>query len=359
MIASSIHDVQPRAKVRLIQLKPILASAADNGVNVDQILASIGIMDGMAGVAPGVLIDLVDYYRLQRGIGRILDDFTSHLSERRLTYKTGTFLVSSIQEARTLKDAIDSTCNYYNMLHGDDYNSAILRDGLLYLTINDAEFPYRFRDNAELNLLVGDCLAIKTHCTLDSLTNGQASKALHHVRLKRKRNVEDNPQNGFWNVPVKYGGAAYELVYDFEEACTKVPKVSDVDLSEDGVLTRVISYLGAGVDRQTGLSFRARVLELILGGNVSQTTIASDLGMSVATLRRRLTEEGCTFRSLLTDVTLDKADRMLRRGHSVAQVSEALNYSDMRAFIRAYKKSRGETPAAYLKSQKKMSAHTA
>ncbi len=350
--------LQARAKVKLDHLRPILMSAADNGVDVDQILADIGVDGGMVAVTPGTQIDLVDYYRLQRGIGRVLDDFTSHLSERRLTYKTGSFLVSTIQEARTLQDAITSTCDHYNMLHGDEYNSSTVRDGLLYLTINDSKFPYRFKDG-NLRLLVGDCLAIKTHCTLDSLTGGQATKALHHVRLKRKRNVEDNPQNGFWDVPVKYGGSAYELVYDFEEACVSIPRVIDADLSVEGVLTRVIDYLQTGSEREDARSYRARALELMLGGTVSQTVIANELGVSVATLRRRLTEEGCTFRTLLIEVTLDKADRMLARGHSVTQVSEALNYSDMRAFIRAYKKVKGHTPAAFLKSQKGAAAETA
>ncbi|MEM9570503.1 MAG: AraC family transcriptional regulator [Pseudomonadota bacterium] len=352
MAKDSIGQLNTCAKVRLHQLEPFLASAAENGVNVEQVLASIGIHDGMRGVTSSAMIDLIDYFRLQRGIGRTLDDFTSHLSERRLKYKTGTFLVSTIQEAQTLQDAINSTCDHYNMLHGDDYNSAIVREGLLYLTINDAEFPYRFKDSEELKLLVGDCLAIKTHCTLDSLTHGQASRALHHVRLKRKRNIDDSPQNSFWDVPVRYGGTAYELVYDFEEACAKVPEVRNVDFSADGVLTRVIAYLEARTEHQSSSSIQSRVLELILGGHVSQTTVAIELGMSVATLRRRLSEEGCTFRNLVTDVTLDQADRMLRRGHSVVQVSAALNYSDMRAFIRAYKKGRGQTPAAYLKSLK-------
>lgn len=352
LLSPSEHTV---AQVKLDQLQPILTSAIESGVDVDQILIDIGIAQGRQGVAPDVYINLIDYYRIQRRIGRILDDFTSNLSERRLTYRTGSFLVSTIQEARTLQDAIQSTCDHYNMLHGDEYNSCIVRDGLIHLRIDDSRFPYRFRNDEDLQLLVGDCLAIKTHCTLDSLTNGQAAKALHHVRLKRKRDVEKNPQNNYWNVPVKYGGAAYELVYDFDESCVTVPRVANVDLSADGVLTRVIAYLQARSDEDDRRSYRSRVFELMLSGRVSQSEIAQELGVSVATLRRRLTEEGGTFRDLLTQVTLEKADRLLSRGQSVAQVSEALNYSDMRSFIRAYKKRKGQTPAAFLKAQQSIS----
>lgn len=341
------------ARVKLDQLHPILESAAKSGVDVDLILRDIGVSDGIKGVVPGVEIELIDYYRIQRRIGRILDDFTSNLSERRLTYKTGTFLVSTIQEARTLHAAIERTCDHYNMLHGDEYNTCFIRDGLIHLRIDDVKFPYRFKDDRNLRLLVGDCLAIKTHCTLDSLTNGQAAKALRYVRLKRGRNVGDNPQNAFWTVPVKYGGAAYELVYDFDEACIAIPRVAaDADLSADGILTRVIAYLRERSDQVDQRSYRARVFDLMLSANVSQSSIAKELGVSVATLRRRLSEEGYSFRDLRTQMTLEKADRLLGRGHSVEQVSEALNYSDMRSFIRAYKKRKGHTPAAYLKAEK-------
>ncbi|NQY13887.1 MAG: helix-turn-helix domain-containing protein [Henriciella sp.] len=353
------HSDHPSARVKLDQLLPILESAAESGVDVDLILRDIGVVDGVQGVVPGVEIELIDYYRIQRRIGRILDDFTSNLSERRLTYRTGTFLVSTIQEAATLQAAVESTCDHYNMLHGDEYNSWFVRDGLLYLRIDDTQFPYRFRDDRKLRLLVGDCLTIKTHCTLDSLTNGQAAKALRYIRLKRKRDVADNPQNAFWDVPVKYGGAAYELVYDFDEACVPVPRVADADLSADGILTRVISYLRARSNEIDQRSYHARVFDLMLSANVSQSSIARELGVSVATLRRRLTEEGYTFRDLRTQMTLEKADRLLSRGQTVAQVSEALNYSDMRSFIRAYKKMRGHTPSAYLRAQKAVQDHTA
>lgn len=342
------NSIEPiRGQVRLDRLLPILESARRSGVDVDQLLLDIGVAHNIAAIAPHTHIDLIDYFRIQRRIGQSLDDLTSHLSERRLTYKTGTFLVSSIQEARTLQEAIQITCDYYNMLHGDDYNSLIVKDNLIRFRINDSKFPYRFGQEDELKLLVGDCLAIKTHCMLDSITNGRAASALRYVRLKRTRNIQDNPQNNYWNVPVKYAGSVYELAYDFEQACTVVPAAEKLDLSSDGILTRVITYLRSRSDNDRKRAYHVRVQEFILGGNINQASIANEMGVSVATLRRRLSEEGYTFRSILNQTTLDRADRMLRRGLSINQVSEALNYSDMRSFIRAYKKGKGLTPSAF------------
>ena len=69
--------------------------------------------------------------------------------------------------------------------------------------------------------------------------------------------------------------------------------------------------------------------------------------MSVATLRRRLSEEGSHFRQLLLTARLRRAEAMLRRGCSVARTTEELEYSDIRAFNRAFKRWKGQTPAAF------------
>ena len=80
--------------------------------------------------------------------------------------------------------------------------------------------------------------------------------------------------------------------------------------------------------------------------------IAARLGISVATLRRRVSEEETSFRTLLLQVRCEEAKAMLERGRSVNQVSEQLDYSDIRAFNRAFKKWAGQTPAAFAKSMR-------
>ncbi|MEO0754267.1 MAG: helix-turn-helix domain-containing protein, partial [Pseudomonadota bacterium] len=66
--------------------------------------------------------------------------------------------------------------------------------------------------------------------------------------------------------------------------------------------------------------------------------------------RRRLEESGLRFRDLVKQSRLGQAEAMLQRGQSVGQVSEALAYSDIRAFNRAFKQWKGVTPAVFLKS---------
>lgn len=349
MLPTVDHPELNPVYVMFDQIRPILSSARENGVPVDRFLRNLGLPEGGAD---NTRISLVDYFRLQRDVARSLDDLTANLSERKLTYQTGSFIISQVQDARTLQDVITGLAGYFNMMHGDAYNSVRQNQDSLSLIIDDSAFPYRFRRDGELTHLVGDCLLIKVHCLLDSLSNGLASQALSKVKLQRVRVSSTGRQNGFWTVPVKYGHPVYELVYDFETACLSIPKMSRVDLSTDGIFARVINHLERMSPVGGERSFKARTLELIAGGLIQQGDVAKQLGISTATLRRRLCEEEVSFKGMVEQSRFEQAETLLRKGQSVVQVSEFLNYSDIRSFNRAFKSWKGQTPAAFAKESR-------
>lgn len=334
------------------QIRPILVSAQENGVPVDRFLLNLGLPEGVEKNTPDIQVSLVDYFRLQRDIARSLDDLTANLSERKLTYQTGSFIISQVQDARTLQDSLKGLADYFNMMHGEAYNSVRQNQDSLSLIIDDSTFPYRFRRDGELTHLVGDCLLIKVHCLMDSLSNGLASRALTKVRLQRDRASQTGRQNGFWSVPIQYGHPVYELVYDFETACLPIPKVSQVDLSADGIFARVIKHLERMSSVPNARSFKVRTSELIASGFIQQGDVAKRLGISTATLRRRLSEEEVSFRGMVDQERFEQAEALLIKGQSIAQVSELLNYSDIRSFNRAFKSWKGQTPAAFARTQR-------
>ena len=324
------------ASILLSELTPLLDAASEKGINLR------GLSAGADGRIP-----VADYFRLQRDIAIASDDLTAVLSERRLTFKTGHFLIGQMQQATSLLAAIETLIEHINMMHGDEYNSLRFTDNRVRLLIDDTNFPYLCRDNTEFTELIGDCLLIKIHSLLDSLTNGVAEAALRRVRLKRKRGDTLRPQNSFWSVPIDYGGAAYELAFDYDMACRPIQVRGQVDLSADGVFSRVISYLEARESNSASRSITTRTMDLIDDGITRQADVARRLDMSVATLRRRLAEEGSHFRQLLLTARLRRAEAMLKRGCSVAHTTEELEYSDIRAFNRAFKRWKGLTPAAF------------
>lgn len=75
-------------------------------------------------------------------------------------------------------------------------------------------------------------------------------------------------------------------------------------------------------------------------------TIAGELEASSRTVRRRLEEEGTSFRAILEEVRLARADELLARGdRSITEIGHALGYADAANFTRAYRRGRGAAPS--------------
>ena len=69
------------------------------------------------------------------------------------------------------------------------------------------------------------------------------------------------------------------------------------------------------------------------------------LNASERTLKRRLQEEGTTFRAISKMARLDRANTLIREGRmSLAQIAADLGFSEPATFTQAYKKWTGVTP---------------
>lgn len=89
-------------------------------------------------------------------------------------------------------------------------------------------------------------------------------------------------------------------------------------------------------------------LDLFIGDFPDATQTAATFGLAERSFRRRLGEEGRSFQKLLDEVRLNKARRYLAdSSHSVERIGELLGYSEPAAFIRAFERWTGETPARY------------
>jgi AraC-like DNA-binding protein len=84
------------------------------------------------------------------------------------------------------------------------------------------------------------------------------------------------------------------------------------------------------------------------GGDIGMKETAKRLHMSVATLKRRLGEEGTTHSKLVDQVRREFALRYLADRHiPVAEVALKLGFSSTSAFGKAFKRWAGVTPVAY------------
>lgn len=100
-----------------------------------------------------------------------------------------------------------------------------------------------------------------------------------------------------------------------------------------------------------GMSGRVRQLLVHHGGTAAQSEIAADLNIAVRTLRRRLADEGTTFRELKDETFGLLAEELLAAGLTVEQVAGRLGYSGASAFAHAFRAWKGEAPGQYARDR--------
>jgi AraC-like DNA-binding protein len=103
---------------------------------------------------------------------------------------------------------------------------------------------------------------------------------------------------------------------------------------------------------QENRTVRGRVREIVFEelsrGNLTMDTVARKLGMSVATLRRRLEEEGTRFSEIVEALREELARQyLLEKNHATSEVAFLLGFADVVSFHKAFKRWTGQTPTEF------------
>ncbi len=81
--------------------------------------------------------------------------------------------------------------------------------------------------------------------------------------------------------------------------------------------------------------------------SLSIEKVAREMALSVRTLQKRLQAEGVLFSDLLRDIRQRLAQKYLREGYSVEQITYLLGFSEPSVFRKSFKKWLGVTPKEY------------
>jgi AraC-like DNA-binding protein len=143
--------------------------------------------------------------------------------------------------------------------------------------------------------------------------------------------------------PVHFGSARNRAQIDRSWLDVPIATHSAVMVAELGALLEKQAEVKALPPRST-----AAVEHLLLrpgSARLSIDEVAGVLQLSARTLRRRLSEEGTSFRALSERIRVQTARCLLReQGLTVAAAAERLGFSDARAFRRAFKRWQGHVP---------------
>jgi AraC-like DNA-binding protein len=107
-------------------------------------------------------------------------------------------------------------------------------------------------------------------------------------------------------------------------------------------------YAREQAEKLTGVRGRARdiILAQLPTRDMSMESVAAEMGVSVATLRRRLEEEKTTFTELVDEIRRDLAERHLRDPRrTISEVALLLGFAHAPAFHKAFRRWTGGTPS--------------
>lgn len=90
-----------------------------------------------------------------------------------------------------------------------------------------------------------------------------------------------------------------------------------------------------------------RLRQMLSHNNLSQQQVARKLGMSVATLQRRLADTGHSFRDISREVRLEKLRSLLATDSNLDDIAAELGFSERRSLWRACQDWLGMSPACY------------
>lgn len=144
------------------------------------------------------------------------------------------------------------------------------------------------------------------------------------------------------DAPLQFGAAHDALAFDASQLALPLVQANAALREHLRTLTqRTLAGLGQS-------SLAAAVQRLVHANPAwGRERVAATLGISGRHLVRRLADDGVSFRALRDAVLHDIACRRLTGARRVVDIAAELGFSDERAFVRAFRRWGGTTPARY------------
>jgi AraC-like DNA-binding protein len=171
---------------------------------------------------------------------------------------------------------------------------------------------------------------------------------LHPLRVELKRNPAHREiHEAHYGCRVKFKAPRNAIVF----------RTADLDRPFISYNAELLAMLGSQLERemaernagQTVAALVKWILLRLLGGHSPDLgEVAKDLSVSIRTLQRRMTEEGTSFRQLLSDARRELAKHyLLDPSLDVAETACLLGYEDPNSFFRAFREWEGATPSEW------------
>ncbi len=315
-----------------------LQSVRARDLNADELLAQVGLSSSLLQV-PQARVSAKHYGALWRTIALALDDEFFGQDSRRMKAGSFAMLCHSVLSCKTLGHALDRSLRFYALIL-DDISGTCERNGdeaRIVLHERAAGAGRRvFAHELLLMLLYGvSCWLVGRRIPI-LRTEFSYPEPVHSAEYRLMYSAELS-----FNRP--------NTVIAFDASYLSLPVVQNERSIKEFLRTAPESIL---VKYKNGSSLNARIrrrLRQFLPGEVPDfESLAEELNMTPATMRRRLHDEGESYQSIKDQLRRDLAIGYLSHSdRSVMDIALELGFSERSAFHRAFRKWTGASPGEF------------
>jgi len=283
-----------------------------------------------------VAVTTAQYFRIWQAYSDLVGDTAIGIIKLATAFETAHYPppVLATYHARDYRDALNRMARYKKLCPPESLHITEEND---YCTI---ELEWMRREQPIPPVLVGTTLAFLLELGRRGTGQHLTARSVEFSHSMGNRGVLE----AYFGCPIRTDASGNRLTLhrrDLDRPFTSYNK----ELLE--ILTPV---LDRSLDEQRSRSIPEMVTWILkrslAGGHFDVRTVASELSMSDRTLQRRLTDEGTTFKQLLTQVRHEQARAYLADPNlDIKEVAFLVGYEDENSFYRAFRLWEGETPS--------------
>ena len=311
-----------------------------------RLLARAGIAK-KGGELPATL-DLQLFWRLCAENIQSLNDESHGVAREPVPRGSLSVLIMSAKESDTLLGAVERLSEAANLIRKECAVVVGKSHDAMHLTVRP-----RGAATVRAEIYV-ECFAIVVHCALRWMTGRRLDPV--HVRGAAKLRAMGATLLPAFNAPWVRRGAGITITYAQQDVNAPILPLKYKawgDQEFASFLALLHEHDEHDVPRRESATQRA-VHRLLGDGLHAQEDVAEALHLSVATLRRRLSDEGTTFRKLSAEIRAVQLRDLLATDIPIEDIAEKLGLSDDRSLRRFCSASLGMPPHEYRQSLRRV-----
>jgi len=310
--------------------------------DANDLLRQVGLSPSLLA-SPQARISAEQYGKLWRLIALTLDDEFFGQDSRRMKYGSFAMLCRSVLPCRTLDHALERSLRFYGLILDDISASLERRRGEASIVLEERPHggPSRVFGHEVLLLLLHGvaCWLVGRRIPILRAEFGYAEPA------------HSDEYRAMFSTHLGFDRPNTRIA--FEEGYLALPVVQNERSVKEFLRTApeniVTKYKN---DSSVSARIRRRLRQRLPGEVPDFDTLAAELHMTQATLRRRLHEEGASYQGIKDQLRRDLAISYLSHSdRSVMDIALELGFSERSAFHRAFQKWTGASPGEFRRGQ--------